>query len=124
MNKIIVICNEHHEITEGQCAFCERDRERVRLAGVQIALDGSGPPAAPTDWAYTPVQDAALHLRASLALAELDARRYRTLRAMVGVLNVELGRILDYGPHSFTEASAEQIRCDIDRELDARAGGG
>ena len=75
MNKVTVICEVEHVITAGVCALCERDRERARLAGVQIALEGSGPPAAPRDWAYSAVQDSALEMRANWAQASNDRAR-------------------------------------------------
>ena len=74
MNKVTIICNVPHNITEGSCALCERDN------------------------------------------AIKDARRYRTLRAMVGVLNVELGRITGVNEH----ATPENIRIQLDAELDQR----
>ena len=78
MKEIIVLCNVPHNITEGSCALCERDR----------ALE--------------------------------DARRYRTLRAMVGVLNVEIGRITGIPEHAFTKATPEDIRISLDTALDRK----
>lgn len=78
MNSITVICNVPHNITEGSCALCERDR------------------------------------------AIVDAQRYRTLRAMFGVVNVEIGRIAGLEEHSFTTLSPEELRRAVDAALDQR----
>ena len=73
----------------------------------------------------TIICDVPHNITGSCALCERDsalqdARRYRTLRAMVGVLNVEIGRIANLEAHSFQNATPEDIRITLDAELDRR----
>jgi len=77
--QVTIVCNKEHEIVEGSCALCERDK------------------------------------------AQHNARRYRTLREMIGVLNVEIGRIIGLKEHSFLNMTAEGMRQTLDEALDSRA---
>lgn len=49
-----------------------------------------------------------------------DARRYRTLRAMIGVLNVTIGRIAELEVHRFQNMTPGDMRIALDAELDRK----